>query len=167
MNDVALLYKSFGQLTSDSQSHSGSVVPGTTPKVQYAYANGSANMIRPTLTYPNGRAITVSYGTAGGISDSASRVDNLTDGATTLVNYAYLGLGTAVQTTYPQPGIQYTLLGSSGGTSPAGDIYWGLDLFGRIIDSRWYNTGTSADVDRIKYGYDRASNRIWPTGLDL
>ena len=167
VNDVALLYKSFGQLTSDSQSHSGSVVPGTTPKVQYAYANGSANMIRPTLTYPNGRAITVSYGTAGGISDSASRVDNLTDGATTLVNYAYLGLGTAVQTTYPQPGIQYTLLGSSGGTSPAGDIYWGLDLFGRIIDSRWYNTGTSADVDRIKYGYDRASNRIWPTGLDL
>jgi hypothetical protein len=35
------------------------------------------------------------------------------------------------------------------------------DLFGRIVDSRWFNTGTSADLDRIKYGYDRASNRIW------
>jgi RHS repeat-associated protein len=119
-------------------------------------------MIRPTtLTYPNARAITIGYGTSGGINDCASRVDNLTDGATTLVNYAYLGLGTVVQTTYPQPGIQHTLLGSSGGNSPAGDIYWGLDLFGRIIDSRWFNTGTSADLDRIKYGYDRASNRIW------
>jgi RHS repeat-associated protein len=119
-------------------------------------------MIRPTtLTYPNARAITIGYGTAGGINDSASRVDNLTDGATTLVNYAYLGMRTVVQTTYPQPSIQHTLLGSFGGNSPAGDIYWGLDLFGRIIDSRWYNTGTSADLDRIKYGYDRASNRIW------
>ena len=119
-------------------------------------------MIRPTtLTYPNARAITISYGTSGGINDSASRVDALVDGATTLVNYTYLGAGIPVQTTYPQPSIQHTLLGSSGGTSPAGDIYWGLDNFGRIIDSRWYNTGSGVDVDRIKYGYDRASNRIW------
>ena len=161
VNEVAFAYNSFGQITSDSQSHSGAVGGGT-PQVQYAYTNGSTNMIRPTtLTYPNARAITIGYGTSGGINDSSSRVDNLTDGATTLVNYAYLGLGTVVQTTYPQPSTQHTLLGSSGGNSPAGDIYWGLDLFGRIIDSRWYNTGTSADVDRIKYGYDRASNRIW------
>jgi hypothetical protein len=61
----------------------------------------------------------------------------------------------------PQPGTQYTLLGSGSGNSPAGDIYWGLDPFGRIIDSRWFNTGTGADIDRIQYGYDRASNRIW------
>ncbi|HEY0984945.1 RHS repeat domain-containing protein [Schlesneria sp.] len=130
--------------------------------MQYSYANGSANSIRPTtLTYPNGRAITIGYGTSGGINDAASRVDALIDGATTLVNYAYLGLGTTVQTTYPQPSLQYTLLGSSSGTSPAGDIYWGLDQFGRIIDSRWYRTTTNVDTDRIKYGYDRASNRIW------
>ena len=70
-----------------------------------------------------------------------------------------------MQTTYPQPALQYTLLGSSSGTSPAGDIYWGLDQFGRIIDSRWYKTTTSADVDRIMYGYDRASNRIWRQNL--
>ncbi len=162
VNDVLLTYNSFGQLITDSQSHSGAVVPGTTPMVQYAYANGSTNTIRPTtLTYPNGRAITTSYGTSGGINDSASRVDGLVDGTTTLVNYAYLGVRQFVQTTYPQPNIQYTLLGSSSGNSPAGDIYWGLDLFGRIIDSRWFNTSTTADVDRIKYGYDRASNRIW------
>jgi RHS repeat-associated protein len=162
VNDVALAYNSFGQIISDTQSHSGAVVPGTTPQVLYAYTNGSTNMIRPTtLTYPNARAITIGYGTTGGINDSASRVDSLIDGATTLVTYSYLGSRRAVQTTYPEPSLQHTLLGSSGGNSPAGDIYWGLDLFGRIVDSRWFNTGTSADVDRIKYGYDRASNRIW------
>ena len=90
-------------------------------------------------------------------------MDSLIDGGTTtLVSYSYLGLNSAVQVTYPQPSTQYTLLGSSTGNNPTtGDIYWGLDLFGRIVDSRWYNTGTSADVDRIKYGYDQNSNRIW------
>ena len=162
VNEVALTYNPFGQIVTDAQSHSGAVVPGTTPQVQYAYANGSSNMIRPTtLTYPSARAITISYGMSGGINDSVSRVDALVDGATTLVNYTYLGLSVPVQTTYPQPSIQHTLLGSSGGNSPAGDIYWGLDNFGRTIDSRWFNTGSSADVDRIKYGYDRASNRLW------
>ena len=79
VNDVALAYNSFGQIVSDTQSHSGAV-GGTTPKVQYAYTNGSTNMIRPTtLTYPNGRAIAIGYGTANGINDSASRVDGLID----------------------------------------------------------------------------------------
>ena len=161
VNDVVMTYNSFGQLITDSQSHSGAVVPGTTPMVQYAYADGSTNTIRPTaLTYPNGRVITTSYGTSGAINDSLSRVDGLIDGTTSLVNYAYLGQRKFVQTTYPQPNIQYKLLGSSSGNSPAGDIYWGLDLFDRIIDSLWFNTATTADVDRIKYGYDRASNRI-------
>lgn len=64
-------------------------------------------------------------------------------------------------TNYLQPGIEYTLLGSSSGNSPAGDIYWGLDLFGRIIDSRWFNTSTTADVDRIKYRYDQNSSRLY------
>ena len=162
VNDVQMAYNPFGQIISDAQSHSGAVVPGTTPQVQYAYLNGSTNMIRPTtLTYPNGRAVTIGYGTSGGINDACSRVDNLTDSSATLVNYTYLGLATAVQVTYPQPGIQYTLLGSGSGNSPAGDIYWGLDAFSRIIDSRWYKSSSNTDVDRIKYGYDRASNRIW------
>ena len=162
VNDVQLAYNSFGQLITDSQSHSGAVVPGTTPMVQYAYYSGSTNTIRPqALTYPNGRAIAIGYGTSGGINDSCSQVDNLSDTSGTFVNYAYLGLGTAAQVTYGLIDTQYTLLGSGTGNSPAGDIYWGLDLFDRNIDSRWFNTSTSADVDRIKYGYDQASNRIW------
>lgn len=42
----------------------------------------------------------------------------------------------------------------------AGDQYVGLDRFGRIVDKRWLN-GSAAEIDRIKYGYDQASNRQW------
>jgi RHS repeat-associated protein len=47
-----------------------------------------------------------------------------------------------------------------GGTS---GTFAGLDLFSRIIDQRWQNdiTGTPADIDRYKYGYDLNSNRLW------
>jgi len=36
-----------------------------------------------------------------------------------------------------------------------------LGRFGRIDDSDWYDYGSSADVDRIKYGYGRSGNRLW------
>jgi RHS repeat-associated protein len=41
------------------------------------------------------------------------------------------------------------------------DPYDGFDRFGRVVDSRWYDYGSSTDVDRILYGYDRASNRTY------
>jgi YD repeat-containing protein len=53
-------------------------------------------------------------------------------------------------------------VGTAGGNDPdTGDIYRGLDRFGRIKDSYWYNYGTSTDVDRINYGYDRNGSRLW------
>ena len=65
----------------------------TTPKVQYGYANGSANTIRPTgLMYPNGRELTYDYGTSGGIDDRSSRIASIIDDDDThLVDYQYLG----------------------------------------------------------------------------
>ena len=49
-----------------------------------------------------------------------------------------------------------------GGIDPdTGDIYRGLDRFGRIKDSYWYDYDNTLDVDRIKYGYDRNSNRTY------
>jgi RHS repeat-associated protein len=67
-----------------------------------------------------------------------------------------------IQSDYTQPDVKYTLIGTAGGDDPdTGDIYRGLDRFGRIKDSDWYNYGTSADADRIKYGYDRSGSRIW------
>ena len=82
--------------------------------------------------------------------------------ATHLADYSYLGRGGFVVTDYTEPQIKYTLVGTAGGNDPdTGDIYHGLDRFGRIKDSYWYNYGTSTDADRIKYGYDRVGNRLW------
>jgi len=53
-------------------------------------------------------------------------------------------------------------VGTAGGNDPdTGDIYRGLDRFGRVKDCYWYDYGGNTDVDRIKYGYDRNGNRIW------
>ena len=163
MNDVQLAYNAFGQLTSDYQEHGGAVNLSTTPEVAYGYADGSANTIRPTtMTYPNGRVLTFDYGASQ--ADAASRVNALidNDGITQLAAYSYLGTGAFVIANSPQPNVQYTLIGTAGGNDPVtGDIYRGLDLFGRIKDSYWYNTGTATDADRIQYGYDRAGNRTY------
>ena len=42
-----------------------------------------------------------------------------------------------------------------------GDQYTGLDRFGRVIDQRWIKDSTGADLERVEYGFDRASNRVW------
>jgi YD repeat-containing protein len=83
-------------------------------------------------------------------------------GSTHLADYQYVGQGTFVEVDYTEPDIKYTLVGTAGGNDPdTGDIYRGLDRFGRIKDSYWYNYGTSTDVDRINYGYDRNGSRLW------
>jgi RHS repeat-associated protein len=61
-----------------------------------------------------------------------------------------------------EPQTKYTLIGTDGGNDPdTGDIYRGIDRFGRIKDSLWYDDGSSTDSDRIKYGYDRVGNCIY------
>ena len=68
----------------------------TTPNVQYGYATGSGNTIRPTeMTYPNGRELNVNYGSANSQADLLSRIDSLIDddGTTLLTEY-----------TLPRPG---------------------------------------------------------------
>lgn len=111
---------------------------------------------RPTtLTYPNGRVITSNYVT--GVDDTISRLSSLSDSGTTLEGYSYLGLGTVVLRSHPQPGVDLTYLAASG-TGDAGDKYVGLDRFGRVVDQRWTN-GTS-DLDRFVHTYDRDSNRL-------
>jgi len=70
--------------------------------------------------------------------------------------------GTFVPTDCIKPDLKWTLADLSGSNDPdTGDIYSGLDRFGRVKDNRWYDSGNSVDADRIKYGYDRAGNRIW------
>ena len=166
VNEVQFAYSNFAQVTHDYQAHAGTVNTSTTPKVQYGYANGSANTVRPTtLTYPDGRVLTYSYGSANSTPDALSRIAGIVDddgGSTHLANYSYLGLGTFVEVDYTEPDVEYTLVGTAGGNDPdTGDIYRGFDRFGRVKDSYWYNYGSSTDVDRIKYGYDRNGNRLY------
>lgn len=166
VNEVQFSYNDFGQLITDYQSHSGSVSVSTTPKVQYNFANGSDNIIRPTaLTYPDGRVLTYNYGTTDGVDDAISRVSALVDddmSSTHLVNYKYLGLKRFVEVDYTEPDVEYTLIGTAGGNDlSTGDIYRGLDRFGRVKDSYWYNYGSTTDVDRIQYGYDPVDNRTY------
>ena len=166
VNEVLFKYDDFGQLTDDYQAHSGAVDTGTTPKVQYGYVDGTSNTTRmTTMTYPDGRVLTYDYGTADSTDDAASRVFALVDddmASTHLAEYQYLGLKTFVEVDYTEPELEYTLIGVGGGTNPdTGDIYQGLDRFGRIIDAYWYDYGSSTDAARIKYGYDRVGNRTY------
>ena len=167
-----------GQLITSYQAHGGSVNTSTTPKTQYDYADGSDNTIRPvSLTYPGGRHWTYDY--ADTIDGAASRIRAIRElsGLATppVVQYEYLGLGTPVTVSYmqqvtglplPVDRIRYTLVGATLANDPdTGDIYKGLDRFGRVKDSRWRRrdgvTTNYEDIARIEYGYNRASSRIW------
>ena len=166
VNEVQFGYNDFGQISHDYQAHGGTVNTSTTPKVQYGYANGSANTIRSTtITYPNGRVITYDYGSGNSIPDAASRIASIIDddvSSTHLADYSYLGLNTFVEVDYAEPDMKWTMVGTAGGNDPdTGDIYRGFDRFGRNKDNLWHNYNTSTDVDRIKYGYDRNGNRLW------
>ena len=55
-----VLYNGFGQAIETFQSHAGAVNLSTTPSVPRAFADGSANTIRPIgVTYPDRREVTV------------------------------------------------------------------------------------------------------------
>jgi RHS repeat-associated protein len=154
-NEVQNDYNDFGQLTAQHQAHSGAVVVGTTPKVQYGYATGSANHVRPTsLTYPNGRVLTYDY--TGMDADNLSRIVGLVDGVTHLADYTYLGLGTVVKVNSPQPNLRMDL--TLGASADPYDRHF--DSFDRLKEIVW-QTGTSTDLVRILHGYDRAGNRLW------
>ncbi|MDX1964949.1 MAG: RHS repeat-associated core domain-containing protein [Pirellulales bacterium] len=93
---------------------------------------------------------------AHGVSDKLSRIGGLSFDGTTVATYTYYGLGTAVKVLYDDVTVAWDLITGSGANP-----YAGLDRFGRVIDNLWRETINSVDLDRIKYDYDRASNRIW------
>ena len=162
LNDVTRTFNAWGQLVAEQQSHSGGV-NFHTPTIGYGYASGSGGTVRPTsLTYPDGRTVSFGYGAAGSADDAAGRVASISDGATTLASYRYLGTGTVVEVDLPEPDLRYALVGTAGGTNPeSGDIYHGLDRFGRVTDAYWGNYGSGTDAARLQYGYDRSGNRIY------
>jgi RHS repeat-associated protein len=163
VNENQNAYDGFGLLTTDYQSHSGAVNTSTSPKVQYAMSDGSSNHARLTaLIYPDGRVLSSDYGAAGGAGDVLNRINALTGaGPQTFVLYSYLGMDRTVIANYAtQPGVELTYY-TSGGSGDGGDQYTGLDRFDRVIDQRWRKTSDNSDRERVKYGFDRASNRLW------
>ncbi len=162
-NQVAYTYNNLSQITKSEQSHSG-VVGGSTPAVQYTFStsiNGTVfnngNRLE-TLTYPNGRALYHNYGTANALDDRLNipqKLKETNNSGTQLVQYSHTGSGRTVITDYLQPDIKLDLFQGTSGT------YAGLDRFGRTIDQFWDGYNSTADVARIKYGHDYASNRTW------
>jgi YD repeat-containing protein len=130
VNQVALSYNAFNRLTEDAQSHSGAVT-GATPRVSYSYANGTGNTTRRlTITYPSGRIVTMSYGTANSADDRLSRLAGvaLTGEAQPLGQFAWMGAGRLVTLTMPQPGIALSYKQATGEpVGDAGDPYTGYD----------------------------------------
>ena len=186
VNQVMRLYNGLGQLTQEYQSHTGAVVTsGTaaTPSVQYTYSemSGGANNSRLTgIVYPTGgRTVTYDYSGHSGLDNVISRLSKLTQTlgsgtnavTTTLETYDYLGLNTVVRVGHPQTGVDLTYIQQSGdanAVNDAGDIYTGLDRFGRVSDQNYLNTnsGTSlTSTDRFQYGYDANSNIMYKSNL--
>lgn len=154
VNQLQYEYDNFGQVAREYQSHSGAVNTGTTPYVDYAHDDATANTIRATsVTYPSGRVLDYAYGTSGSDDDRLSRVFQLKDGSTVLAQYDYLGSATFARCDYSEPQIRWDL-------SPSGNSFSGLDSLNRTVDCLWRKYApTVSDPVRIGYTYDRASNR--------
>jgi len=170
VNEVEYAYNDFGQLITEYEAHDGAVNTGTTPKVQYVYADGSANTIRSTgFTYPNGNTLTHGYGTANSDDDLLSRVIDLTHSLSPSdpITYSYFGLPGVYKIDYTDPQVDLDYA-----TGTGSNPYAGFDRFGRVIDMNWENYSTSTSLDQFQYGYDRASSRTWrknlvaPAGFD-
>jgi RHS repeat-associated protein len=159
VNDVYRVFNDFDQLVTEYQEHSGLVNVSTSPKVQYSYANGSANTIRLTgITYPDGTVITNAYASAQ--AGFLSRPDQVTEGSTVVASMRYLGLGTQIGLNYDAAG-GTELTYEDGGTSPApaSDKYTGLDQFGRLVETIWKNS--SGNVVQSSYGRNRTGGVVW------
>jgi RHS repeat-associated protein len=156
VTQVQRQYNGLGQLTREWQSHSGAVNTSTTPSVQYAYsemASGANHSRLTSVMYPSGYVLTYNY--SSDLNGSISRLSSLSDSTGTLESYDYLGLGTVVRRSHPQPDLDLTFLGTGPGSG--GDQYVGLDSFGRVVDQHWKHGSTS--TDRFTYSYDRNGNR--------
>ncbi len=138
-----------------TQRHSAGVHIEINESDTHVLRPSGANHSRLTsITYPDGYVLTYNY--ASGLNGDISRLSSLSDSGGTLESYDYLGLGTVVRRSHPQPDLDLTFLGTGPGSG--GDQYVGLDSFGRVIDHHWKTTGGT--TDRFAYTYDRNSNRL-------
>jgi RHS repeat-associated protein len=172
VNQVEDVFNGLDQLTGEYQSHSGAVVPGTTPEVQYNYnemQDGHNNSRLQYITYPDGYKLYYNYNS--GLDSNISRLSSLSDIENnlpvTLESYLYLGLDTVVERDHQQNNVNLTYIAQQGQpqTGDAGDRYVGLDRFGRVVDHNWYNTTTQTSTDRWQYGYNQDGDVLYKQNL--
>ncbi|MFL5330324.1 MAG: RHS repeat-associated core domain-containing protein [Gemmataceae bacterium] len=156
VNQVQRAFNGFGQLAQEYQSVSGAVSISTTPSVQYNYATSGNSSRLEHMVYPNGRTLDYNY---SGDDDTISRLSSISDSSVTLEGYSYLGLSTPVQRTHSESKIDQTFIDTLT-TGDAGDQYYGLDRFGRVVKQLWQDDRAAAKVN-IAYGYDADGNRLY------
>ncbi|WP_010584091.1 RHS repeat domain-containing protein [Schlesneria paludicola] len=165
VNEVQFTLDEMDQIAVTYQSHSGAVNTSTTPKVQYVNNNNTAGSVynkqyrRQWITYPNGRIIYHDFGPAGNPYDVLNQVRTISETntlGTIFAQYDYNGAGsTLASVTLPEPSLKLDYFQGTAGT------YAGRDRFGRVVDHYWKGSGTTADADRFRYGYDYASRRVF------
>jgi YD repeat-containing protein len=156
-NEVAWDYNGFNQMVSEYQEHSGEVNRSTSLKVDYSYASGAQNTIRPTgMTYPNvdgSSATTIETAYTSQMADALSRFDEIKDGSLILSSFKYVGLGMTVAQKYDAAADTELTYGSSS------NKYDGYDRFGRVARTLW-KEGANTLVES-KYGHNRVGGVTW------
>ena len=152
VNEVVNQYNDFNQAIIQHQEHAGAVDSLTSAKVQYSYADGSANTVRPTgIINPDGTAIVTAYSSTQ--ADALSRHDQVKEGTAVLSSWRYLGLSAVVAQKYDAASNTELTYGS------AADGYAGFDRFGRLIETLWKCGST--ELVHSSYGRNRASGVVW------
>ena len=171
VNEVALTYDGFGQLTKDEQGHTSAGTTGSGQAVQYGYAHSSHSDESSSdnyfdrlsdIVYPNGRYAWYIYDThsttgIGAIDHLLSRVSRIADGTSggatySFAEYSFNGLGRMVQRDHLQAGSGS--VGKNGNQTAlrmirqggSGTMYPDFDRFGRITSMRHLGySGTTVD----------------------
>jgi RHS repeat-associated protein len=123
---------------------------------------------RTSLTYPNGRVVNVGYGSSDSIDDLFSFVKSagISGESGNKVEYTRAGLGRYVKITYPQPGVEMSMIRPGGGSEgDSGDPYDGYDRFSRVQEMRWQSSSTGTPIEAWQWGFNEASNRTWKKNL--
>jgi hypothetical protein len=114
-------------------------------------------LISQRIHRPGGTAVTTAYQSE--TADALSRPDQIRENSAVLSSMEFLGLATLVGLDY-EAAFHARLTMKDGGTDgDAGDIYTGLDRFGRLVETLW-KTG-SATLVRTKYGRNRVGGVVW------
>jgi len=158
LNQVQRAYNGLGQVKAEYQEHDGAV-DAATPQVQYAYSSATYDSsVLTGITYPSGKVVTYNYGDLNG---HGLRVNSVQEGGRSYA-FSYLGWGTLVAANYTSNTLRYSLLAESGeSVGEGGDLYRGLDRFGRVTQLRWFDG--AAIRDHFQYGHDRNGNVLYRT----